>query len=133
MLCCCGVVCCYFKCIKICKSKRWYNYSFFFAEENDFTRNIESEDLLKRVHKINKGYALIVHNRLFDNLPTREGSEEDVDAIKSFCKEANLKIDVQENLEEREIYGYCRVLTRDRKIFRNYDGFVCFILSHGNR
>ncbi|XP_028408733.1 uncharacterized protein LOC114531300 [Dendronephthya gigantea] len=101
------------------------------AEENDLTCNFASEALLKRVYKINKGYALIVHNRFFNNLSTRDGSEKDLDAIRSFCEEANLKTDVQENLAVREIRDHCKRLTGDGKIFQNYDGFVCFILSHG--
>ena len=85
------------------------------------------------VHQINNGYALVIHNRYFNRLRKREGSEKDLDAIKIFCKEAGLYLDIIENVKVSEIRAHCRRLTRDKTKFRNYDGFVCFILSYGDR
>ena len=86
------------------------------------------------VHKIEKGYALVIHNRYFHHLRPRRGSEKDLKAIKMFCEEASLKIDVQENLKVNDIRAHCRKLTdEDDQMFKQYDSFVCFILSHGNR
>ena len=76
---------------------------------------------------------MVIHNKDFDSLETREGSEEDLVAIKVFCEEAGLTIDIQENLKISEIHGHCQKLAKDENIFSNYDGFVCFILSHGKR
>ena len=84
------------------------------------------------VHKINKGYALVIHNKDFEtNLSTREGSEHDLNAIKSFCRQVGLKIDIKENLKVDEIRSHCRKLVADVKTFSSCDGFLCFILSHG--
>ncbi|XP_028414458.1 caspase-7-like [Dendronephthya gigantea] len=86
-------------------------------------------------HHINRGYALIIHNmKNFRKLPSREGSEKDVGAIKRFCRKAGLTLDdLKENCTVSEIRTHCRKLASDNKLFSNYDGFVCFILSHGNR
>ena len=89
--------------------------------------------MLSRVQKINSGYALVIHNESFKDLPQREGSEKDEEAIKIFCEKAGLTIDIQKNLTVNEIKNYCRKLTQDGNIFEKYDGLVCFILSHGNR
>ena len=88
---------------------------------------------LSGVHQINNGYALVIHNRYSNRLRKREGSEKDLDAIKIFCNEAGLYLDIIENVKVNEIRDHCRRLTQDETKFRNYDGFVCFILSHGNR
>ena len=85
------------------------------------------------VHRINNGYALVIHNRFFYRLRQREGSEKDLDAIKIFCNEAGVYLDIIENVKVNEIRDHCRKLTRSKTKFQNYDGFVCFILSHGNR
>ena len=85
------------------------------------------------VHQINNGYALVIHNRYFNRLRKREGSEKDLDAIKIFCNEAGLYLDIIENVKVNEIRDHCRKLTRSKTKFQNYDGFVCFILSHGDR
>jgi hypothetical protein len=84
---------------------------------------------------IRQGCALILHNRYFPkgNLSQREGSEEDVRAIKVFCKEAGLDINdtdrETENLTATEMDSLCNEIAR--RSFSRYDGFVCFILSHG--
>ena len=85
------------------------------------------------LHQINNGYALVIHNRYFNKLRSRRGSEKDLDAIKIFCKEAGLHLDIIENVKVNDIRRHCRQLTRDESEFQKYDGFVCFILSHGNR
>ena len=85
------------------------------------------------LHQINNGYALVIHNRYFKKLQQREGSEKDLDAIKIFCKEAGLYLDIIENVKVSEIRAHCRRLSQDETRFRNCDGFVCFILSHGKR
>lgn len=87
----------------------------------------------RRVHQINKGYALVIHNRYLNSFPSREGSEKDFDAIKIFRNEAGLKLDIIEDVKGNEIRAHCRKLKQDETEFQNYDGFVCFILSHGNR
>ena len=86
-------------------------------------------------HHIRNGYALIIHNkRNFRTLPSREGSEKDVDAIKRFCSKAGLTLDdLKEDCTVAEIHRRCKKLASDKNLFSNYDGFVCFILSHGNR
>ena len=89
---------------------------------------------LSGVHQINNGYALIIHNKNFNyDLRHRKGSEKDLEAIKVFCEEAGFKLDIIENVKVKEIRDHCRKLTRGKSEFQNYDGFVCFILSHGNR
>ena len=89
---------------------------------------------LSGVHQINNGYALIIHNKKFKyNLRERKGSEKDFDVIKIFCNEAGFKLDIIEDVKVKEIRDHCRKLTREESEFQNYDGFVCFILSHGNR
>ena len=84
------------------------------------------------IHKIDNGYALVIHNYDFEKLPTRNGSEKDLEAIKDFCRKSNLTIDIQENLKRNQIRSYCQKLVdaKENK-FSDYDGFVCFILSHG--
>ena len=85
-------------------------------------------------HRINNGYALIIHNKNFRyNLRKTEGSEKDIDEIKIFCEKAGFKLDIIEDVKVNEIRDHCRILTREKSEFQNYDGFVCFILSHGNR
>ena len=88
--------------------------------------------MLKRVHQINNGYALVIHNINFYNLRPRKGSEKDLNAIKIFCEEAGLELDVQENIAAIDIHTHCQKL-KDENVFQNHDGFVCFILSHGDR
>ena len=85
------------------------------------------------LHQINNGYALVIHNRYFNELPSRSVSEKDLEAIKIFCKEAGLHLDIIENVKVNDIRRHCRQLTRDENEFQKYDGFVCFILSHGDR
>jgi hypothetical protein len=99
------------------------------------SRKVPPQPLPGKVHEINNGYALIFHNIVFHchNLRKREGSEKDLEAIKNFCKKAGLTIDVQENVQVQQIREHCKKLTEDGNIFQCYDGFVCFILSHGNR
>ena len=85
-------------------------------------------------HRINNGYALIIHNKNFNyDLRERKGSEKDFDVITTFCKKAGFKLDIIENVRVSEIRDHCRELTQKKSEFQNYDGFVCFILSHGNR
>jgi hypothetical protein len=95
-----------------------------------------SPQSLPNSHQINNGYALVIHNQYFRDFeihPKRQGSEKDLNAIKIFCEESGFTIDVKENLTVDDINAYCWKLTKDKKKFRNHDGFVCFILSHGNR
>ena len=89
--------------------------------------------LQESLHQINNGYALVIHNRFFDKLPSRRGSEKDFDAIKIFCEKAGLYLDIIENAKVNDIRRHCRKLRRDKSEFQKYDGFVCFILSHGSR
>ena len=84
-------------------------------------------------HQINNGYALAIHNKYFNNLPSREGSEKDLYAITIFCKEAGLDLDIIENVDVKEIRAHCREVSQDETLFQKYDGSVCFVLSHGNR
>ncbi|XP_028414454.1 caspase-3-like [Dendronephthya gigantea] len=85
------------------------------------------------VYTIDRGYALVIHNKNFPKLRYRKGSEKDLEAIKDFCLEAGLKIDLIENKEVTDIRDHCQKITNaDKNEFRNYDGFVCFISSHGN-
>ena len=84
------------------------------------------------IHKIENGYALVIHNYNFEELPRRKGSEKDLEAIKDFCRNSNLTIDIQENLKRNQIRSYCRELVDAKEnTFSDYDGFACFILSHG--
>ena len=50
-----------------------------------------------------------------------------------FCKETGLTIDILENVKVKDIQSHCHELTENKNVFQNYDGFVCFILSHGDR
>ena len=76
----------------------------------------------------------MIHNKYFQKLRYREGSEKDLNEIKVFCREAGLTIDLIENQKVTDIRDYCKKLTdADENKFRNYDGFVCFIISHGDR
>ena len=88
-----------------------------------------------RVYQINCGYALVIHNKNFNyNLRPREGSEKDLEMIKDFCGEADLHLDIIQDVTIDEIRAHCwKLVTKERSVFQNYDGFVCFILSHGNR
>jgi hypothetical protein len=78
---------------------------------------------------------LIIHNHYFPkrNLPEREGSEKDVEAIKQFCKLAGFHINdtdrKTENLTAVEMDALFTEISK--RSFRRYDGFICFILSHG--
>lgn len=87
-------------------------------------------------YTIKQGYALILHNRHFPKgqLPDRVGSEKDVKAIKEFCQKACLHINdtdrETENLTASEMDSLCDEIAK--RSFSRYDGFVCFILSHGN-
>ncbi len=84
---------------------------------------------------IKQGFALIIHNRCFPKgeLSEREGSEKDVEAIKEFCHQAGLCIintdRKTENLTALEMDNLCSEVAK--RSFDRYDGFVCFILSHG--
>ena len=88
-----------------------------------------------RVHQIKRGYALVIHNKYFNyKLRTREGSEKDLEVIKDFCEKADLHLDIIQDVTIDEIRHHCqKLVTKGRSVFQNYDGFVCFILSHGNR
>ena len=90
---------------------------------------------LSRIHQIKKGYAFVIHNESFESkdLTKRKGSEKDLDAIRSFCQKAGFKLDIIENVKVNEIRVHCRKIAREKSEFQNYDGFICFILSHGNR
>ena len=101
-------------------------------DENDGKKGPITDSLLRQVHQINNGYALVFHNHTFYNLRKRQGSEKDIDAIRTFCKETSLMIDVQENVTVEHIRAYCKKITKDENIFQDYDALVCFILSHGN-
>ena len=83
-------------------------------------------------HKITQGFALIIHNHEFDKMEDRAGSEIDVEEIKRFCDLTGIhvhKTSKTENLTATEIESLCtEVSERD---FSRYDGFLCFILSHG--
>ncbi|XP_046839958.1 caspase-3-like [Xenia sp. Carnegie-2017] len=87
-------------------------------------------------HKITQGFALILHNQYFlnDKTPDRVGSEKDVEEIKKFCKTAGLDINdtdrETENLKASEMENLCSEISK--RDFSRYDGFVCFILSHGD-
>ena len=87
-----------------------------------------------RVYQIKRGYALVIHNKNFNyNLRPREGSEKDLEVIKDFCEEADLNLDIIQDVTIDEIRAHClKLVTKERSVFQNYDGFVCFILSHGN-
>lgn len=86
-------------------------------------------------YKITQGFALILHNRCFPKgtLSDREGSQWDVEAIKKFCKQASLHINdtdrETENLTATQMDRLCTEIAK--RDFARYDGFVCFILSHG--
>lgn len=89
------------------------------------------------VHKIQQGFALIIHNHYFPKRKdsNREGSEKDVEAIRRFCEDAGIHINKTdrptENLKATEIDSLCdEIAKRD---FTRYDGFLCFILSHGDQ
>jgi hypothetical protein len=78
---------------------------------------------------------LILHNRYFPKgeLGEREGSEKDIEAIKDFCKLAGFHINdtdrETENLTALQMDSLCSEVSK--RSFSRYDGFVCFILSHG--
>ena len=86
-------------------------------------------------YQIQQGFALIIHNRSFPNreIQEREGSEKDVEAIKEFCKLAGFHINdtdrETENLTATQIDALCSEVSK--RSFSRYDGFACFILSHG--
>ena len=65
-------------------------------------------------------------------MENRTGSEVDVEAIKAFCDLTGIyvhKTSKTENLTATEIEALCsEVSERD---FSRYNGFLCFILSHG--
>lgn len=86
-------------------------------------------------HKIRHGFALILHNKSFPKRvdSEREGSEQDVIAIKKFCEEAGFQVNQTsrntENLTATEMDELCTEISK--RSFSRYDGFACFILSHG--
>lgn len=85
------------------------------------------------VHKISKGYALVIHNKHFKyRLKDREGSDKDMESIKDFCKSACITIHkAPEDLTATEIEDVSSKVSR--KEFHGYDAFLCFILSHGEK
>ena len=98
----------------------------FFVENG---RNTDKKMALPEPpHQINNGYALAIHNKYFNNLPSREGSEKDLYAITIFYKEAGLDLDIIENVDVKEIRAHCRKVSQDATSFQKYDGSVCFVL-----
>lgn len=87
------------------------------------------------IHKITQGYALIIHNQYFQRKSDRRGSEKDVEAIRSFCENAGITVNntsqKTENLTATEIDELCTEIAK--RDFNRYDGFLCFILSHGSQ
>ena len=87
-------------------------------------------------YKIKKGFALIIHNEYFPKRECREreGSEQDVEAIRKFCDEAGFDVNQTsmktKNLKACEMYDLCSEMAL--RNFSRYDAFVCFILSHGS-
>ena len=80
------------------------------------------------MHKISKGYALIIHNKKFKR--DRVGSDKDMESIKDFCKLASITIHkTSGDLTATEIEELSSEVSREK--FHNYDAFICFILSHG--
>lgn len=86
-------------------------------------------------HTIKQGFALIIHNKYFPkrDVSEREGSEKDVIAIRKFCEEVGFKVNPTsmktENLTATEMDALCTEISQ--RNFSSYDGFACFILSHG--
>ena len=78
---------------------------------------------------------MILHNKYFPKgtLGDREGSENDVEAIKEFCKHARLRVNdtdrKTEDLTATQMEDLCNEMSK--RAFDRYDAFVCFILSHG--
>ena len=78
------------------------------------------------------GYALIINNKNFDGKPkwTRHGTDADRENLDSVLTQLGYKVVLRKNLSRAEIeelfneYGD----THDHK---DYDSFVCCILSHG--
>ena len=95
----------------------------------------ETEGSTNFRYKIQKGFALIIHNKYFPNrdVPEREGSEQDVLVIKKFCEEAGFAVNQTSmkttNLKACQMYDLCTEIAE--RSFSRYDAFACFILSHG--
>ncbi|XP_028398125.1 caspase-3-like [Dendronephthya gigantea] len=105
-------------------------------QETSVHRQETTGNALPVTYKIQQGFALIIHNHYFPKRQdcNREGSEKDVEAIQKFCEYAGIDVNKTsrstENLKATEIDSLCdEIAQRD---FTRYDGFLCFILSHGD-
>lgn len=116
--------------VTIEKGVRKSNESVFVQETNQQkTSGIQETSV---VYKITQGYALIIHNKNFEKTKDREGSENDMEAIREFCQLAGIKIHTTsktEDLTATQMEELCDEISQ--RDFDRYDAFLCIILSHG--
>ena len=76
-----------------------------------------------------RGIALIIGNEQFATLPDRKGNEKDVQHLRELWQFLNFEVDVQPDLKSRDMLDVLKKISA--KDHRQYDCFVCCLLSHG--
>lgn len=81
-------------------------------------------------YKISSGFLQIIHNHNFPGERKREGSVKDVEALSEFFgTELNFRTNVIEDKNASEIIRMVKELAE--MDFKEFDAFLCVILSHG--
>ena len=93
---------------------------------------------LEKAFTLSKSYVSVLNNMEFQDgsqLTERIGSEKDVKNIKEFFESRGFHVETKENLKVLEIESYFEKLTKRFNDTRGfpYDGYICFIMSHGQR
>ena len=91
------------------------------------------EDSTLEEYVIKKGYALVIINIDFgvQEMKYREGADIDLKNIQQVCTTFGIKIQVRKNKTRGEMKKIFKKLGEQN--FSNYDAFIAFISSYGER
>ncbi|CAB4033685.1 caspase-3-like [Paramuricea clavata] len=109
-------------------------------------------ELNLNVHKIRKGFALVIVNKEFKYREDRNGARADRENIMKFCKNAMFTVNdieglklkdtsalkfnhngdlITDDLTAEEMEKFFKTISKGD--FSSYDAFICFISSHGKK
>ena len=90
-----------------------------FADEQEYRMNHQR-----------RGYAIVINNKKFYDMPTREGTDNDAACLETSLKRLGFDIKLVHNLSAEDMRGYMNYYAKQDH--SDADCFVCVILSHGD-
>ncbi|XP_069839435.1 caspase-8-like isoform X2 [Dendropsophus ebraccatus] len=103
-------------------------------QPDDIRNDLSSENIEVEEYKLDKiphGLCIIVDNHNFKNHEQRKGTEKDADAIEKVFKSRNYGVIRHKDLTGEGILKIMKYYAD--KCHNDYDSFICFVLSHGEK